>query len=251
VACCSTLYGHPLAELLIGESFHPGGLASSRRLLEAARFARGARLLDVGCGLGASARMAADDMGARVDALDASVAVLDRARERVEGVGSQVTWHQADMAQLPFAAGAFDVVLAECVLSTTRRDEALAELARVLRPGGQLLLSDVTTTGGAIDGLADHAVLGAALCVSDAWQPGELERRLPVHGLQLQKRWDRSSDILRLVERIEGRLTIAASIAPGFEGPLDVARARGIAASVRTSVEAGDLGYFAAIATRA
>jgi hypothetical protein len=54
-ACCASLYGHPLVELIAGQSFHPGGLVSTRRLLDSAHLAPGARILDAGCGLGASA----------------------------------------------------------------------------------------------------------------------------------------------------------------------------------------------------
>ncbi|MFV2062902.1 MAG: class I SAM-dependent methyltransferase, partial [Chloroflexota bacterium] len=254
VACCSTLYGHPLAELLVGESFHPGGLSATRALLDAARAPRGAQLLDVGCGLGASARVAASEYGLRVEALDSSGAVIERARSRPGG--DAIAWQTADLRELPYDDDSFDVVLAECVLSTAPRGRALAELARVLRPDGMLLVSDVQSRGRAIPGLDDHALLGAALCVNDAWSPGELERSVAAHGLVVRRRWDRSDDVLRLLERIEGRLLIAASVAsrlqPALEiadglGRLDVPEARVLAASVRAAVEAGELGYFAAI----
>lgn len=253
-ACCSALYGHPVAELLVGESFHPGGLAGTRALLDAAHLSAGSRLLDLGCGPGASSRLAATEYGMDVDALDASAAVVDRARAHPDA--TTIDWHVGDLRALPFANDTFDAVLCECVLSTVPRPLALAEMARVLRPGGSMLVSDVVKTGEPIEGLDDHALLGAALCVNDAWLPGELPDVLLDQGLELQREWDRSEDVLRLVDRIEGRLVIAASVARRLEQPLelidgfadlDLPRARALIRSVRAAVENGELGYFAAL----
>ena len=56
---------------------------------------------------------------------------------------ARVRWTHADLEALPFQNDTFDGVLSECVLSTTDRAVVLGELARVLRPGGLLLLTDV------------------------------------------------------------------------------------------------------------
>ena len=66
-ACCSAVYGSPLAELLVGDSLHPGGLAEYAQPARGGPTAPGSRLLDIGCGLGASARLAADRFGLRVE----------------------------------------------------------------------------------------------------------------------------------------------------------------------------------------
>ena len=261
VSCCSTLYGSPLAELLVGRSFHPGGLTATRQLLAAAALPPGARLLDAGCGLGTSARLAAAEFRLFVDAVDTSAAVLQRAAEpAVRGV----TWHRSDIATLPFEDGRFDGVLAECVLSTMARPAALAELRRVLRPGGRLLLSDVETTGQTIPGLEAHGILGAALCVTDAWQAGELAARLPVAGFRIDRRWDRSAAILEMVDRIEARIRVLGSAVRGLgleladligplagdaSGDLLGARAAELAAEVRDAVREGRLRYVACLAT--
>ena len=204
-ACCANLYGHPLAEMLVGRSLHPGGLTATRALLDAAHLAPGDRLLDVGCGLGESARVAASAFGLRVDAVDASGSIVERASSRAGG--TRVRWTVAALPDLPFEDASFDAVLAECVLSTVDRPAALAEIARVLRPGGTVLLSDVETDGSPSAGL-EHRVVGAALCVTDAWRPGEIDRTFAAAGLHITQRWDRSESIIELVDRIEARLSV-------------------------------------------
>jgi ubiquinone/menaquinone biosynthesis C-methylase UbiE len=269
LACCAALYGHPLAELVVGDSLHPGGLAGTRELLAAAGLRPGARLLDAGSGLGASARLAAGEFGFQVDAVDVSSDALARAAAREPA--ARIRWQQADLRALPFETGAFDAVLAECVLSTTDRRSALAELRRVLRPGGRLLLSDVVTSKGAIPALELHPVLGAALCVTAAWGPGELDSALAESGFSRQRRWDRATAILELVDRAEARIALAAlavrdlgidlaalGAAAGLDGGgiggralAEPASVRRLADQVRAAVRSGALGYVAVVATAA
>lgn len=99
----------------------------------------GLRILDAGCGSGPlSAELLS--RGAHVSGVDASAAMVDLARRRLgEGVDLRV----ADLgAPLPFEDAAFDVVVASLVLHYLQDwSVALAELRRVLRPGGRLLVS--------------------------------------------------------------------------------------------------------------
>ena len=259
-ACCSTLYGSPLAELLVGESFHPGGVAATRELLEAARLGPGARLLDVGCGLGASARVAAEEFGIQVDAVDASEAVVARASAR--SGGARVHWSTGSLPTLPFEDATFDAVLAECVLTTVERPSALAEIARVTRPGGTLLLTDVEAMGAPFP-MIGHRIVGAALCITDAWRPGEMDARLSGVGFRTSRRWDRSRAIVELADRIDARLAIvhtaardlgldlAGLIGPSLADPnpaFTVAAAREAIEAVRDAVRDGTLRYLAVMA---
>ena len=260
VACCSTVYGSALAELLVGDSFHPGGLESTRDLLRSSRIGPGARLLDVGCGLGASAQVAATEFGLRVDGVDASGPVIERAMARAGD--ARIRWSTASLPDLPFRDDSFDAVLAECVLSTVDRPAALTEVARVLRPGGALLLSDVQVAGEPIPELG-HRIIGAALCVTDAWRPGEIEARLPAAGLRITGRWDRSASILALIDRIEARLAVVrlaardlgldltSLIGPAIAGSDEMPTpelARDVVDAVRAAVRDRTLSYSAVVA---
>lgn len=260
-ACCSTLYGNPLAELLVGESFHPGGLTGTRELLQASALGPGARLLDVGCGLGASARVAATEFGLQVDAVDAHQAIVARASAR--GGGARIRWSTGTLPTLPFEDATFDAVLAECVLSTVDRPAALAEIARLMRPGGTLLMSDVEAMGVPIS-ILGHRIVGAALCITDAWRPGEMDARLASVGFRISRRWDRSRAIVELADRIDARLAVVRVAArdlgldlESLIGPslADADPAFGVAAAdeainaVRDAVRDGTLRYTAVMAT--
>ncbi len=111
--------------------------------------APGARVLDVGCGSGRHTAAAYRLPGARVVGVDVARADLAAARERLElhdrlnahGTGR---WDlcAADGLRLPFADGRFDLVVCAEVLEHVRIDGCvLAEIARVLRPGGDLAVS--------------------------------------------------------------------------------------------------------------
>jgi SAM-dependent methyltransferase len=97
---------------------------------------RPARVLDVGCGPGDLTERFAKEVGADVKAIDLSMRMVELARAR--GIDAQV----ADAEQLPFADGEFDCVFAGWVLyHAPNLGQAIAECARVLRPGGRLVAS--------------------------------------------------------------------------------------------------------------
>jgi ubiquinone/menaquinone biosynthesis C-methylase UbiE len=92
------------------------------------------RVLEVGCGWGELAEWIERDTGADVVAVDLSPRMVELARER--GIDALV----ADVQELPFADGEFDLVVAAWMLyHVPDIDLALAEIARVLRPGGRLV----------------------------------------------------------------------------------------------------------------
>ncbi|WP_158839393.1 class I SAM-dependent methyltransferase [Saccharothrix deserti] len=81
--------------------------------------------------------------GVRVTGLDFSPAMLDRARARAAELGLDVTLREGDAQALPFADASFDTVVCTLGLCGVPDDRAaIAEMHRVLRPGGKLLLLD-------------------------------------------------------------------------------------------------------------
>lgn len=103
----------------------------------------GKRILDVGCGDGAlTVRLAAE--GADVTGLDADPCMLAAARARAKTSGTATTFVDGDIRSLPFADGSFDTVMAITVLCFVGDAERVVqEMARVLRPGGRLVLGEL------------------------------------------------------------------------------------------------------------
>lgn len=109
---------------------------------EVARFAPldGARVLDVGCQLGALP-VALSELGADVTGVDVDDALLDGARLRARCYDATATFARAEAEALPFADASFDVVtFVDVIEHVTDARAAVRELARVLRPGGVLYL---------------------------------------------------------------------------------------------------------------
>ena len=102
-----------------------------------------ARVLDCGVGTGAfSAALARTRVGAvRLDAVDLSPMMLVEAEQRLARAGLAADLHVADARRLPFADASFDVVLSAHMLEHLADPGlALAEMRRVLRPGGRIVL---------------------------------------------------------------------------------------------------------------
>jgi SAM-dependent methyltransferase len=117
-------------------------------LVGAAGVRPGQRVLDVAAGAGNAAIAAAAGVGADVVALDVCPELLESGRIAAEHRGATLEWLEGDAAELPFADGAFDVVLS-ClgVMFVADHERAAAELVRVCRPGGTIALLNWTPAG--------------------------------------------------------------------------------------------------------
>lgn len=109
-----------------------------RLLVAAARPVAGERVLDVACGTGVAARLAADAVGpgGTIIGIDANPGMLDVARTASPG---HIGWQSAPAADMPLPDGAFDLVLCSMGLQFfPDRGSALREAYRVLAPGGRI-----------------------------------------------------------------------------------------------------------------
>lgn len=114
-----------------------------RAVLELAGCVRGLTALDVGAGDGAYA-IALAQRGARASAVDVSSSALAQATRNALQGGVMLAPVAADARQLPFRAGRFDLVLAVTTLCFVGSPgAAVREMARVLRPGGRLIVGEL------------------------------------------------------------------------------------------------------------
>ncbi len=122
---------------------HPGGRASTERLLEWAALEPDERVLDIGCGVGTTAIRIARETRADVVAADISPLMRQRALRSVAHAGlDRVRVEAADILALPYDDNSFDCVVAEAVTMFVDRDRAAKELARVCTPGGRVLATE-------------------------------------------------------------------------------------------------------------
>jgi arsenite methyltransferase len=134
-------------QALMGTTKHMGGLEATRELIAICRIQEGQTILDVGCGVGATAVYLVKEVGCRVAAVDIRESMVSQAKRRAkrEGLGGQLEFQVASAISLPFGSSIFEVVLCESVLTFVREKErAICEMARVIRPGGCLGLNEET-----------------------------------------------------------------------------------------------------------
>ena len=118
-----------------------GGRRAARRaelLVAAGRFHAGQRLLEIGCGIGVLTARVAAASRADVRATDVSPDLVAEARRR----HPELSFDVADAHALPFEPGAFDGVFGSSTLHHLELDAALAEVLRVLRPGGRVAFAE-------------------------------------------------------------------------------------------------------------
>ena len=125
------------------------------RLIELAGIRPGLGVLEIGCGTGALAVLVKQRCPeTRVVGLDPDPKALDRARTKAERAGLEIEWEQGFADALPFAGASFDRVLSSLMLhhlTMSEKQRALAEVRRVLVPGGTLHVLDFGRPAGALD----------------------------------------------------------------------------------------------------
>jgi SAM-dependent methyltransferase len=116
-------------------------LPAARTVVEAAAIGTGERVLDLGCGTGNAALLAAQHTG-RVTGVDPAPRLLQVARARAASDGQKVDFLPGDAASLPAGDTSMDVILSVfAVIFAPDPGAAAREMARVLTPGGRIVLS--------------------------------------------------------------------------------------------------------------
>ncbi len=131
----------------VGLTKHMGGLAATEELFRLCEISSDDEVMEAGCGVGQTSVLLAKRHGCRVVGVDISQDMIDRAWERARraGVEEQVEFRVADIVDLPFEDGRFDVVFGESITSfAADHAKAISEYARVVKSGGLVGLNEST-----------------------------------------------------------------------------------------------------------
>jgi SAM-dependent methyltransferase len=249
-ACCAAAYGVDLVELFLGASYHPGGAELTRRLADCLSLRGGEQVLDVACGIGTTSLLLATERGVDVLGIDLGEAQVERASRRAQAarLGGRVRFKVGDAERLPVDGGAYDAVVCECALCTfPDKASAVGELARAVRPGGRVGITDVWLDPGRLD--PDLATLaGRVSCLADARPIDETCDLFESVGLAIDRVERHDQALLQTIEQVEARLRALRLVNPPALRPFNLRRAIELARRAVAAVNRGDAGYVLIVA---
>jgi ubiquinone/menaquinone biosynthesis C-methylase UbiE len=245
--CCSAFYGSDLARLLLGDSFHPGGTALTAHLGALLGLSAESHVLDVAAGRGTSAFHLAETFGCRVTGVDLSEENirLSTATAQERGLAGRIRFEVADAERLPFAEATFDAIVCECAFCTFP-DKSVAglEFFRVLKPGGQVGLSDLTRAAESSPEL--EGLLAWIACVGDALPLDRYSQILCSAGFAIGSVEDHTGALIEMVRQIQGKLLVAEVMTglKKLELPgIDLTTAKQFAQAALDAIRSGKLAY--------
>lgn len=252
--CCAAFYGSDFARFLLGDSFHPGGANLTGRLGALLNLGPASSVLDVASGRGTSAFHLAEVFGCRVTGIDLSEENVRVAKADAEqrGLAERVQFQLGDAERLPFGEVTFDAIVCECAFCTfPSKLVAAQEFHRVLRPGGQLGLSDLTRKEEPIPGL--EGLLSWIACIGDALPAERYTAIFEQAGFEVQCVEDHGVALLEMVLQVQRRL-LGAEVMAGLKKidlpGVDFATGRQFAQSALEATRKGLLGYVAIAARK-
>jgi arsenite methyltransferase len=134
------VYESKKLQTITGKTIRPGGFYLTEKAVLLCCLKKGTKVLDVGCGTGATAEYLKNSHGLKTFGLDLSSSLLHQGRQRDPGL----TLIRGNADRLPIRDSTFHALFCECVLSLTPDPVGvLKEFHRVLIPGGFLLLTDL------------------------------------------------------------------------------------------------------------
>jgi len=253
-ACCAAVYAKPAARWLLGESFHPGGAELTYRLVDALEVGPAHLVVDVASGPGTSAIRCARQTGCEVIGIDLSSESVAAANAGATeaGLAGRVRFVVGDAEALPLEDASVGGVLCECSLCVfPDKAAAVAELARVLRPGARLALSDVTAEPARLPSEL-RSISAWVACVADARPLEEIGALLASAGLRVEIEERHDAALVELLDRVEARLRAGRLLRSALPEELHGAVDRGLelVAAARAAVADGALGYGALVARK-
>lgn len=209
---------HLRVEDLAGmDQLHAGLVPATEHLLDALELTPGMALLDVGCGIGGPARLAANRHGAVVTGIDLTPDFVDLARKLTERVGLSATvgFDVGSGTELPYADASFDrAMLVHVGMNLPDKAGVFREVRRVLQPGGRFGLYEQMRVG---PGELSYPMPWADTDVSSFVEARERYAELLAGaGFTVEHDEDRSHAIAAAGPPASGELTPGDLFGPGF-----------------------------------
>ncbi len=234
------------------DEFHIGGREATAHAVAKLDLEPMAQVLDVGCGIGGTARTIATHAGCRVTGVDLTPEFIATARRLTEltGLDGKIAFEVASALDMPFEDGAFDAAITlHVAMNIPERAALYGEIARVMKPGAVLCLYDVMKAGA---GDPVYPVLWAETpATSHLTTAEEMRGLLDAAGFELREVEDRSVFARAFFQRA----LAAAAKSEGGLPPLGTHLILGASApemfrNVRNNIEAGHIAPIQIIATR-
>lgn len=128
------------------DEFHTGGRKATRIFLDHLQFVREQHILDIGCGIGGTARLLASEYACRVTGIDLTAEYVETGSSLCEwtGLGDRITLVQGSALDTGFADGEFDgACMLHVGMNIAAKEQLFSETGRVLKPGARLGIYDV------------------------------------------------------------------------------------------------------------
>lgn len=197
------------------DEFHIGGRRASEEFLGRLPLDSSSHVLDVGCGLGGAARLAAARFGCRVTGIDLTPEYVEVGKALCEWVGldGRIDLRQGSALDLPFEDALFDAAyMLHVGMNISDKRALFAEVARVLRPGATFGIYDVMRTG---EGDLAYPVPWAEAPETSALAaPGDYRGALEAAGFAVAEERDRRDFALEFFAALAARTAAAEGPPP-------------------------------------
>ena len=197
------------------EEFHIGGRVATESFLDQLGLISEDHVLDVGCGLGGASRFVAQRFGSRVTGIDLTREYIETGRVLCSWVGleDRIALDQGDATALSYSDGAFDkAYMMHVGMNIADKQRLIAELHRVIRPGGCLGIYDVMRIG---NGDLTLPVPWAASADANAVaSPDEYKDTLKAAGFQLLAERNRREFAVEFFARLQANAATAQGPPP-------------------------------------
>ncbi len=167
-----------------------------------------AQILDIGSGYGGAARYLAKRFGCKVIALNLSEKENQRNRElsTAAGLGSLINVVDGSFEAIPLEDASVDVVWSQdAILHSGRRDQVIAEVSRVLKPGGHFVFTDPMESGNCAR--ADLEPVLARIHLETLGSPQFYEKTAKANGLELVAWEEKTPQLIRHYSRVAEELS--------------------------------------------